>query len=167
MGLRTLHRGAEGGGQEEAFSSDLHHRLDLVFCHFYGGCSALPPQRAVPLATYMAIVARLAREVPGDCWLRYDRTFRQAAAVNPALPWDRREPDVWLAASLATVPASPTLRPQGVLAIPVGACHGTCKFLHVCSRCMAPTMWSGTAPSGPPPSWEAETTSKPELTESS
>ena len=48
--------------------------------------------RATPLATYMAIVARLAREVPGECWLRYDCMFRQAVAVNPALPWDRREP---------------------------------------------------------------------------
>ena len=50
------------------------------------------PHRAAPLATYMAIVARLAREVPGECWLRYDCMFRQAVAVNPALPWDRREP---------------------------------------------------------------------------
>ena len=53
---------------------------------------------ASPLAVYMAIVARLAREVPGQAWLRYDKLFRQAVAVNSALPWDCREPDVWLAA---------------------------------------------------------------------
>ena len=110
----------------------------LSFATFMAVAVHFSPQRAVPLATYMAIVARLAREVPGDCWLRYDRSFRQAAAVNPALPWDRREPDVWLAAMVersapgsggmvatpraqpppATVPAFPVLRPQGVLAAP-------------------------------------------------
>ena len=73
------------------------------------------PHRAAPLATYMAIVARLAREVPGECWLRYDRMFRQAAAVNPALPWDRREPDVWLAAMVersAPTGGGSTVTPQ-------------------------------------------------------
>ena len=57
------------------------------------------PKLASPLAVYMAIVARLAQEVPGQAWLRYDKFFRQAVAVNLALPWDHREPDVWLAAT--------------------------------------------------------------------
>ena len=88
------------------------------------------------MATY--IVARLAWEVPGDCWLRYDRTFCQAAAVNPALPWDRWKPDVWLADMVEQsapssegmaaapwaqppwpVPAFPILQPQDVLVVPV------------------------------------------------
>ena len=33
----------------------------------------------------------------GKVWLRYDRAFRQAAASQPTLRWDQREPDVWLA----------------------------------------------------------------------
>ena len=48
----------------------------------------------------MSIVARLAREVPGQVWQRYDRLLRQAAAVNSALAWDRREMDIWLAATV-------------------------------------------------------------------
>ena len=54
------------------------------------------PHRAAPLATYMSIVAQLAKEVPRECWLWYDCMFRQAAAVNPALPWDCQETDVSL-----------------------------------------------------------------------
>ena len=56
------------------------------------------PSLAAPLATYMAIILRLAHEVPGLAWQRYDRMFCQAVAGNPELPWDRREPDIWLSA---------------------------------------------------------------------
>ena len=117
------------------------------------------------MATY--IVARLAWEVPGDCWLRYDRTFCQAAAVNPALPWDRWDPDMWLADMVERsapssegmaaapraqtpwpVPAFPILQPQDVLVVPVRVCYETCKFLHVC--CLAPTMCLRSAQSSPP-----------------
>ena len=55
------------------------------------------PARAQQLLAYSGIIFRLAREVGGNAWQRYDRAFRQAAAVNPSLQWDRREPDTWLA----------------------------------------------------------------------
>ena len=143
----------------------------LSFATFMAVAVHFAPQRAVPLAMYMAIVARLAREVPGDCWLRYDRTFHQAAAVNPALPWDRREPDVWLAAmversapgsgGMAAAPRAQPPRPQFQRPPPSGpkvcwryqsgVCYGTCKFLHVCSRCMAPDHVVKDCPKRPAP----------------
>ena len=66
-----------------------------VHCH---------PQRAFELAAYASIIANLACDGHGMAWARYDRTLRQAAAVNPRLPWSRREQDIWLMAALDTSP---------------------------------------------------------------
>ena len=48
------------------------------------------PERAFEMAAYGHIIAGLARDVGGLAWSRYDRTFRQAAAVNHQLPWSKR-----------------------------------------------------------------------------
>ena len=53
-----------------------------VHCH---------PQRAFELAAYASIIANLAHDGWGMAWARYNRTFCQVAAVNPQLPWSRRE----------------------------------------------------------------------------
>ena len=62
-----------------------------VVTHFH-------PAKSGQMITYSNIVLRLAREVKGRVWFRYDRAFRQAAAIHPNIRWDRREPDIWLAA---------------------------------------------------------------------
>ena len=49
---------------------------------------------AFDLATYASIVLTLARDIKGSVWAKYDRRFRQAAAVNPQLPWHRWEQDI-------------------------------------------------------------------------
>ena len=85
-------------GKKKKFSVATVAGWSLAFATYMAMAVHFDPKLASPLAVYMAIVARLAREVPGQAWLRYDKLFRQAVAVNPALPWDRREPDVWLAA---------------------------------------------------------------------
>ena len=77
----------------------------MTFATFTAVRVQLAPDLAVPLTTYLAIITRLAREVPGLAWQRYDRMFRQSAAGNPTLQWDRREPDIWLAA-IADSPGS-------------------------------------------------------------
>lgn len=105
------------------------------------------PGKGRPLATYMSIVALLARDVPGQVWQRYDRLFRQAAAANPALAWDRREPDIWLAATVERpraplTPASGS-RPQGTDPEPEicrrfsrGECIlPYCRYRHICGIC--------------------------------
>ena len=101
------------------------------------------PSRARPLATYMSIVVRLAREVPGQAWQRYNRLFRQAAVVNPALAWDRQEPDIWLAATVEhphpIQSSSGGSRTQGLEAeteicrrFNRGDCYlSSCKFRHL------------------------------------
>ena len=33
--------------------------------------------------------------------MKFNQLFRQAAAVNPELPWHKREPDIWLMAFMA------------------------------------------------------------------
>ena len=111
------------------------------------------PSQANQLITYSGIILRLAREVGGSTWLRYDRAFRQAAAVNPLLQWDKRQPDIWLAALASSnsgqlaqpgPPPSlftpPTKRPPQVLETcrrwNRGECHSrTCRFLHKCLVC--------------------------------
>jgi hypothetical protein len=56
-----------------------------AFATFMAVTVQFKPERAAALATYMIIVARLAREVAGQVWCHYNRLFRQAAAVNPYL----------------------------------------------------------------------------------
>ena len=121
----------------------------LAFATFMAVSVHFDPSRARPLATYMSIVARLAREVPGQVWQRYDRLFRQAAAVNPALAWDRREPDIWLAATVehprptqSSFGGSRTQGPEAETEIcrryNRGDCYlSSCKFRHLCSICRA------------------------------
>lgn len=65
----------------------------------HGHCCSFQPQPHRTAGNiYITIMARLVREVQGQAWLRYDKLFHWAVAVNPPLPWDRCEPDVWLAA---------------------------------------------------------------------
>ena len=129
-----------------------------VVVHFY-------PERAFALAAYQGIVLSLARDVHGNSWLRYDRTFRQLAAVNPDLPWHRREPDVWLATATgsdgsmlpsARPPAARDLPPatRSPPGIPIcrswnqGRCQfPNCRYRHVCLSCRAPGHTSRACPS--------------------
>ena len=78
----------------------------MAFTTFVAVRVQFAPKLAVPLATYWAIITHLALEVPGLAWQRYDRMFRQSAAGNPTLQWDRHEPDIWLVA-IAEQPRQP------------------------------------------------------------
>ena len=42
------------------------------------------PKWAFKLAAYSSIILTLAQDIKGTAWMKYDRHFRQAAAVNPA-----------------------------------------------------------------------------------
>ena len=118
------------------------------------------PSLGIPLATYLMIITRLAREAPGQSWQRYDRLFRQASANNPDLPWDRREPDIWLAAIteqhqplwpvVTRYPSPGSSKPTGPSEIcrrfSRGQCLSTsfsCHYRHACGVCQA----GGTPPS--------------------
>ena len=112
------------------------------------------PSLAIPLATYLTIITRLAREAPGQSWQRYDRLFRQASASNPDLPWDRREPDIWLAAITeqhqplwpagTRYPSPGSSKPTGPSEIcrrfSRGQCPASsfsCRYRHACGVCQA------------------------------
>ena len=70
----------------------------IAFAIFSAGVTHADPSRAFSLATYASIVLGLARNSKSQAWLKYDRLFRQAVAVNLAFPWHRREQDLWLMA---------------------------------------------------------------------
>lgn len=122
----------------------------LAFATFMAVTVQFKPERAAALATYMTIVARLAREVPGQVWCRYDRLFRQAAAVNPSLPWDHQESDIWLAA----MAENPRAGDLGSVTVPRTSARGEevelcrrfnrgdcpfqhCRYRHACGICRA------------------------------
>ena len=70
----------------------------LAFSTFAALFAQGTPERAPALMTYMAIILRMARQGRPGMWVRYDQAFRQAAALDPTLQWDRRETDIWLSA---------------------------------------------------------------------
>ena len=84
------------------------------------------PKKAFEMAAYSSILLTLARDIRGMAWAKYDRLFRQAAAMNPQLPWHRREQDIWLmsvteSATLAAVrPPSQQGLPQAQRSVEMG-----------------------------------------------
>ena len=58
-------------------------------------CS-MDPSRGHDLFAYMGIVLQMARSLPTDEWLRYDRAFRQMTVMNPSLPWSEVDYPLWL-----------------------------------------------------------------------
>ena len=109
------------------------------------------PKRAFEMAAYSSIVLTLARDIRGMAWAKYDRLFRQAAAMNPQLPWHRREQDIWLmsateSTTLAAVrPPSQQGLPQAQRSVEIcrnwnrGACpFFQCRFRHICATCQEP-----------------------------
>ena len=85
----------------------------MAFATFAAATAHYHPERAPSLLIYFGIIMRLAREGRARTWLRYNRAFRQAVAINPSLHWDHREPDLWLAA-LSQEPQRPTNPPRSV-----------------------------------------------------
>ena len=62
-------------GKKNKFSAATVADWSLAFATYMAVAVHFDPKLASPLAVYMAIVARLAREVPGQAWLRYDKFF--------------------------------------------------------------------------------------------
>ena len=146
----------------------------LAFATFAAACSHYHPEMAPKLIAYTGIILRLAREVEGLTWLRYDKAFRQAAAINPALRWDQRQPDIWLASltghssSMGLTPAAP-LKEQLPAPPPLkrapsatescfrwnrGECSSrTCKYMHDCLICHGTTHTARDCPILRPSGW--------------
>lgn len=130
----------------------------LAFAIYMAVTVHFKPDRAYHLAVYASIIMGLARDNRSPLvWSRYDRLFRQAAAVNPALDWHRRELDLWLMASYETPnpyqvsssaqqPFRPSSAPQSSQSeepcrrFNRGTCpfiEAQCKYKHICQRCLA------------------------------
>ena len=164
-------KSAEGGKEDKAskkkfpITTPLEWGLD--FATFASATTHYHPSKAQQLLAYSGIIFRLAREVGGSTWMRYDRAFRQATAFNPSLPWDRREPDTWLA-SLAE-DGHPKRPPADCPQVPPkkkpysfttntclrwnrGQCRSSaCRFAHKCLVCQATSHPATTCPVLQPP----------------
>ena len=151
------HKEGKNDPPRKQFSIEAPLDWAMAFATFAAATAHYHPERAPSLLIYFGIIMRLAREGGAKTWLRYDRAFRQAAAINPSLPWDRREPDLWLAA-LSQEPQCPTNPPRsfGLSDVTGGnkraphltICHrfnkrecnrASCRFTHKCLACQSPS----------------------------
>ena len=132
----------------------------LAFATYAAATTHWAPEKATQLIAYSGIIFRLAREVEGSTWLRYDKAFCQAAAINPSLRWDQRQPDIWLASLAGSGPTgiapgkdtsnntgTPPLAKRAHNGATAEACHRwnrgecyarSCKFSHSCLICQSP-----------------------------
>ena len=53
------------------------------------------PHRVLDLLAYQHLIIQAHQEYQGDCWLGYDRRFRQRAATNPSMNWSTIDPTLW------------------------------------------------------------------------
>ena len=86
--------GREGDGNLSGINTPLDWAVSFTT---YGAllCS-MDPSRGHDLFAYMGIVLQMARSLPTDEWLRYDRAFRQMTVMNPSLPWSEVDYPLWL-----------------------------------------------------------------------
>ena len=146
----------------------------LAFSLYSAVAVHFKPERAFQLSVYASIIMGLARDTRNSqVWLRYDRLFRQAVAVNPTLEWHRREPDLWLMAtsdfaSTSGYPAQPrntqpattsgsthTSSDEPCRRFNKGSCPFTeahCRYRHVCRQCLGGGHVARDCPKLPVPS---------------
>ena len=103
--------GKEDSAKTKSRPIDTPLEWGLAFSTFAAVATHYNSERGPQLITSANIIFRLAKEVQGKVWLRYDRSFRQAAAVQPSLRWDCREPDIWLASIAEDQNVQPTVSP--------------------------------------------------------
>lgn len=149
------HKEGKDEPSRKQFSIEAPLDWAMEFATFAAATAHYHPDRAPALLIYFGIIMRLAREGGARTWLHYDRVFRQAAAINPSLPWDHREPDLWLAV-LSQEPQCPSNPPRslGLSDTPGGnkraphlticqrfnrrECNRTsCRFAHKCLACQS------------------------------
>ena len=90
------YEGEMRGGDRNLYSVNSPIDWAVCFTTYASLLCSVNPTRAHELFSYMGIVLQIARSLPGDEWLRYDRTFRQMAVVNPTLPWAELDYRLWL-----------------------------------------------------------------------
>ena len=65
----------------------------------FGTCIAIisqkQPTRVIDLLGYQNPMKQAYQEYEGDCWLRYDRRFRQQAAATTSTTWSIVDPTLW------------------------------------------------------------------------
>ena len=78
--------------------SDVHDILTWVECFnsYIAVITLLRSERARDLLAYMALVIRIAKQFPGQCWYNYDRAFRLQAAASNLINWAQINSDLYI-----------------------------------------------------------------------
>ena len=53
------------------------------------------PNRVTDLLSYQSLIIQAAQQYQGDCWLRYDRRFRQMVEAKPSTSWAVIDTTIW------------------------------------------------------------------------
>ena len=107
----------------------------LAFAMYAAVVAQHNPSRGSSLCTYMMIITGMARQGRPGMWSRYDRAFRQAAALDPSLQWDRCNTDTWLAAEGDELLPRPSAPFEICKRWNRGSCFVPCRFHHACLAC--------------------------------
>jgi len=62
----------------------------LCFCHFAEAAASYPRSDG-----YQILILEASTEYKSDCWLGYDRRFRQQAALQPQCSWSCIDSTLW------------------------------------------------------------------------
>ena len=84
---RSLRDGKEDASTASKRKLPANVPLDwaLAFSTYSAVATHFHPDKAAELITYGNIILRLVREVKGKVCFRYDRAFRQTAAIQPSI----------------------------------------------------------------------------------
>ena len=75
--------------------SDLASWLE-AWNRYVGGTIALHPSRALDMLKYQTLITTVFRDYPPDACLDYDRRFRQLAAKDKTLAWNKYKEDIFV-----------------------------------------------------------------------
>ena len=124
---------------------------------------SVSPHRAPDLLAYQRIICDASIHSSATAWTRYDSKFRTLAALNPDLPWGKKNPELWLECFAAQSGPPLLSKPQDQRIPPKGnsatqKTHRPCTycgdFYHYPENCQANPFRSKRArlpnPAGPP-----------------
>lgn len=64
--------------------------------HFFGQCLFRPALEGFIFIKHQDIIHRAHNSFLGTAWLKYDKMFHMRATMDPILPWNRIETEIWM-----------------------------------------------------------------------
>ena len=88
-------------GLDDAAKSKQKHRLINItewLQRYVSVIASKQPQRVPDLMGYQVLILEASSEYKNDCWMAYDRRFRQDATSQPQRSWSNIDTTLWLLA---------------------------------------------------------------------